>query len=69
MYVYIYIYTISLSIHPLIKTGCLHNLAILNNTAINIGVHISFQIFVCFSSGKCPVVKLLDHMADLFLNF
>ena len=68
--VYIHTHNISFVSSSINKNlGCLHNLAILNNTAISIGVHISFQISVCFSSGKCPEVKLLDHMVDLFLIF
>ena len=47
----LYIYTTSsLSIHLLMDTGCLHTLAIVNNAAVNIGVHVSFRIsaFVSF---------------------
>ena len=49
--------------------GCFHVLAIVNNAAVNIGVHISVQISVLFSSGKYPGVELLDHMVVLFLIF
>ena len=46
--------------------GCFHVLAIVNSAAVNIGVHVSFQILVFFgyiSSG----VGLLDPMVALFL--
>ena len=41
--------------------GCFHVLAIVNSVAVNIGVHVSFQIMVF--SGYFPGVGLLDHMA------
>ena len=40
---------------------------VVNSAAINIGVHVSFQIE--FSLGICPRVGLLDHMITLFLVF
>jgi len=46
-----------------------HILAIVNNTAINIEMHISFKLVFSFSLGKYPVVELLDHMVILFLIF
>ena len=48
--------------------GCFPVLAIVNNAAVNIGVHISFQLSVLFSLGKYPIVELLDHMVFVF-NF
>ena len=42
---------------------------IVNNAAMNIGVHISFLISFLFSSDKYSDVELLDHMVVLFLIF
>ena len=44
---------------------CFHILAIINNTAMNIGAHIPFQLMFLFSSDKYPEVELLDHMVAL----
>ena len=44
-------------------------LAVLNNAAMNIGVHVSFWIVVWCSPGICPRVRLLSHMVVLFLVF
>ena len=46
--------------------GCFHVLAHVNSSALNIGVHVSFQIIVYYI---CPRVGLIDHMATLFLDF
>ena len=48
--------------------GCFQVLAIVSSAAVNIGVHVSFQITV-FSPNICPRVGLLDLMVILFLVF
>ena len=73
LYIYnIYIYCIyktsSLSIHLLIDTGCFHMLAIVTNDAMNIRMHVSFQISIFFSDIY-PGVELLGHMVALLLVF
>ena len=47
--------------------GCFHVLAIVNRSAMNIGVHVSFQIM--FFSGYMPRVGLQGHKVALFLVF
>ena len=50
--------------------GFLHILDIVNSAAMNIGVHISFQIRdLQFSLDVCLGLGLLDNMVALFLVF
>ena len=49
--------------------GCFHILAIINNTVVNIGVHVFFKLVFSFSLDIYPGIELLDHMVVLLLFF
>ena len=68
--VYIYIYHI-IFIHFLVDghSHGFHILEIINNAAMNIGVHVYFQISVFFLLNIYPGVEFLGHVVVLFLVF
>ena len=43
--------------------GCFRHLDVVNNTTVNMGVHISAQVSAFTSFGY---IELLDHMVTLF---
>ena len=56
-------------IHPSVNRhlGYFHVLVTVNSDAMNIQVHIPLELQICLDI--CPGVRLLDHMATLFLVF
>ena len=48
---------------------CIHVLAIIDNTALNMGVQVSFWDSDFISVGYIPRMELLDHMIGFFLIF
>ena len=46
---------------------CFHALATLNNAALNIELHVTFELVFLFLSNIYPGVELLGHMVVLFL--
>ena len=49
------------------QLGCFHVLAIVNSAAMNIGVHVSFSIFV--SSGYMPRRGIAGSHGDFIPSF
>ena len=47
--------------------GCFHILAIVNSAAVNIGVHVSFSIFV--SSGYMPMSSIAGSYGGFIPSF
>lgn len=43
-----------------------HIVVIANTAAMNMGVLLSLQVSVSFSSGKYPEIAVLDHMVVVF---
>ena len=49
------------------RLGCFHVLAIVNNAAMNSGIHVSFSVLV--SSGYMPRSEIVESLVVLFLVF
>ena len=59
---------ISSSIHGYL--GCFHLLAVVNNAAVNMRLHISFKISGFFLHiNTQPALEFMDHLVVLFLIF
>ena len=63
-YIYIFIHS---SVHG--NLDCFHVLAIVNIAAMNIGVHLSFQIRVFFISGYMPTSEIAGSYSNCFQFF
>ena len=55
----------SVSVH----SGCFHFLAIINSAAMNIGVHVSFQIRVFFFHGYMPGSGIAGSYGSSLFSF
>ena len=60
----------SLSIHLLDEhLGCFHVLAIVTSAAMNIGVHVSFEIKVFILSGYMPRIRIVQLYGKSLFRF
>uniref|UniRef100_A0A8D0Q0S4 Uncharacterized protein n=1 Tax=Sus scrofa TaxID=9823 RepID=A0A8D0Q0S4_PIG len=67
-------YTHTFIIHAAVNghLGCFHILSVVSNTAINIGVHVSFPICVCFFAclfGYIPRNGIAGSLVTLIFSF
>ena len=69
LYIYMYIKIQHLHSFSVDRHRSFHVLTIVNNDAMDIGVHVSFQISRDFFLDMHPGVRLLDHMMVLILVF
>ena len=60
-----------LSIHPMVDTlvTCFHILDIINNAAVNIGAHTSFQVSVLIFSREIPRSGIAGSQVVIFFIF
>ena len=61
------IYITSLSTHLSGYLGCFHVLAIVNSASVNIGVHVSFQVFIF--SGYMPRSGIAGSYGSSIFSF